>query len=148
MVDHLSPEARSANMARVRGKNTSPELTVRKIAHRAGFRFRLYRSDLPGTPDLVLPRHRLVVFVHGCFWHRHQGCHRATMPKSKTEFWSNKFDATIVRDRRQIDELERLDWRILTIWECEVKREGYVGRLLKDAVSSGVGNNYPPIPNT
>lgn len=148
MVDHLSPEARSANMARVRGKNTSPELTVRKIAHRAGFRFRLYRRDLPGTPDLVLPRHRLVVFVHGCFWHRHQGCHRATMPKSKTEFWSNKFDTTIARDRRQIDELERLDWRILTIWECEVKREGYVERLLRDAVSSGVGNNYPPIPNT
>lgn len=122
-MDILAPEQRSVLMSRIRGKDTKPELAVRRIAHRLGFRFRVHRRDLPGTPDLVFPRLRKVVFVHGCYWHRHPGCRYAYSPKSNVSFWQAKFDANITRDRLVLDELTKLGWQVLTIWECEVKDE-------------------------
>lgn len=133
-MDKLDPERRSANMAKVRGKDTGPEIRVRRIAHRMGLRFRLHRKDLPGRPDLVFPRHSLVVFVHGCFWHRHEGCRRATTPSTRQEFWQAKFDANIERDRRQIHELNALGWRVLVLWECELKDETAIEDELRKAV--------------
>lgn len=132
-------------MARVRGKDTAPELRVRRVAHRMGLRFRLHRKDLPGRPDLVLPKHRLAVFVHGCFWHRHPGCSRASTPSTREDFWQAKFDANIARDSRQVAELEALGWTVLVIWECGVKDEAAVearlaeitGRDAARAVSDG-----------
>ncbi len=129
-MDHLSQEHRSALMARVRSSDTGPELKVRRLAHSIGLRFRLKRRDLPGSPDLVFPRYRLAVFVHGCFWHRHPGCARATLPKSRVEFWIRKFQANVERDRCDVRALEKLGWRVLVIWECELKDEsGLRGRL-------------------
>ncbi|MBI1406028.1 MAG: DNA mismatch endonuclease Vsr [Caulobacter sp.] len=128
-MDKIDPARRSANMAKVRGKNTGPELKVRRVAHGMGLRFRLHRKDLPGRPDLVFPRHRLVVFVHGCFWHRHEGCRRATMPATRTDFWQAKFDATVSRDARQIAALEASGWRVLTLWECDLKDDEIAARL-------------------
>lgn len=139
MTDKLDPVRRSANMARVRGKDTGPELRVRRAAHRLGLRFRLHRKDLPGKPDLVLPKYRLAVFVHGCFWHRHEGCRRATMPASRTEFWTAKFAATISRDRRQIAELQALGWRAVVIWECELKDDLELETVLMEAVQAAAG---------
>ncbi len=146
MVDHLSPEARSVNMSRSRGANTSPEVAVRRIAHRMGLRFRLHRRDLPGTPDLLLPRHRLAVFVHGCFWHRHAGCSRATTPQSRTAFWLKKFSATVERDVRQEAALGALGWKVLTIWECDIKRPGLVEARLNDATRPDPGGSHIPLP--
>lgn len=140
MADHLTPENRSVNMSRVRAANTIPELNVRRIAHRLGLRFRLHRKDLPGTPDLVLPRHGLVVLVHGCFWHRHDGCHRSTLPKSRTDFWRTKFAKTVERDARQQKDLKRLGWRILVIWECDTKQPEKVEELLREAVGQACPN--------
>jgi len=136
-MDHLDAQRRSANMAKVRGTDTRPELTVRRLAHRMGLRFRLYRKDLPGKPDLVFPRHRLAVFVHGCFWHRHSGCKRATMPATRTDFWSAKFSATTARDAEQQRRLEDDGWRVLTLWECELKDEDRIVSLLAGACRRG-----------
>lgn len=113
--------ARSRLMARVRTSNTTPELVVRRCLHALGFRFRVHRRDLPGTPDIVLPRHRTAIFVHGCFWHRHSGCVKTTDPKTRPEFWQNKFQANIARDQRNLESLAALGWRTLVIWECETK---------------------------
>ena len=121
MVDRLTPERRSWLMSRVRGKGTLPELAVRRMAHALGMRFRLHRADLPGRPDLVFPRHRTVVFVHGCFWHRHEGCRKSTIPKSSVEYWEAKFRRNVERDISSTTELARMGWRVLTIWECETK---------------------------
>ena len=110
---------RSALMGRVRGKNTKPELIVRREAHALGYRFRLHRSDLPGTPDLVFPRLQKVVFVHGCFWHRHEGCSRTTTPTTRAAYWREKFEQNVQRDRRNVAMLETLGWKVLVIWECE-----------------------------
>lgn len=121
MVDRLTPERRSWLMSRVRSKNTSPELRVRKAAHALGLRFRLHRKDLPGKPDLVFPKYRIAVFVHGCFWHRHPNCVKTTTPKSSIEMWSAKFKRNIERDAANIAEMSRLGWRTEVIWECETK---------------------------
>jgi DNA mismatch endonuclease (patch repair protein) len=134
-MDHLDPTRRSANMARVRGKDTGPEIVVRRLAHRLGLRFRLHRKDLPGRPDLVFPKYRLVVFVHGCFWHRHSNCKRATTPATRQAFWQAKFDATVARDARQQAQLEAAGWRVVTLWECELKDEASLGKRLLDAAS-------------
>jgi DNA mismatch endonuclease, patch repair protein len=121
---------RSALMSRVRGKNTTPELSVRRAAHRLGYRFRIHRRDLPGTPDLVFPGQRLALFVHGCFWHRHGGCRRCTTPKTRADFWQSKFGANIARDRRSAEALKAAGWRVETIWECEAAvEETLVARL-------------------
>lgn len=111
--------ARSALMSRVRGKNTKPELVVRREVHALGYRFRLHRSDLPGTPDLVFPRLHKVVFVHGCFWHRHEGCSRTTTPTTRATYWQKKFEQNVQRDRRNVTMLESLGWKVLVVWECE-----------------------------
>ncbi len=108
-------------MRAVPRSNTKPEVIVRRVLHGMGLRFRLHRKDLPGSPDIVLPRHRTVVFVHGCFWHRHLGCRKASTPKTRVEFWMEKFDANVARDRRKEDELKELGWRVITVWECETK---------------------------
>lgn len=120
-MDIVSPATRSRMMAGIRGKNTSPELTVRRGLHAAGFRFRLHDRKLPGRPDLVLARYRAAVFVHGCFWHRHPGCRYATTPSTRAEFWQEKFSANVVRDERSWSHLREAGWRVGVVWECGLK---------------------------
>jgi DNA mismatch endonuclease, patch repair protein len=120
-MDVVSAERRSALMSGIRGRDTGPELAVRRAAHRLGYRFRLHRRDLPGTPDLVFPHLAKVLFVHGCFWHRHQGCRLAYEPKSNGEFWLRKFAGNVARDKQSASELTDLGWDVLTVWECEVR---------------------------
>ncbi len=120
MTDHLTPSHRSWNMSRIHSKNTKPEKIVRSMLFSMGFRFRINRKDLPGKPDIVLPRYKTVIFVHGCFWHRHN-CKDATMPKSNTDFWEKKFAANVERDKRVKAELKDLGWRVITVWSCELK---------------------------
>ena len=110
---------RSALMARIGSKDTKPELLVRKLLHGMGYRYRLHRRDLPGTPDICFPGRRKVVFVHGCFWHRHDGCKRATTPGTRRSYWERKFKGNVVRDRRNLADLEHLGWEALVVWECE-----------------------------
>lgn len=121
-MDTLTKERRSWNMAQIRGKDTKPELIVRSLLHRLGARFRLQRKDLPGRPDIVLPRYGLVVFVHGCFWHRHQGCKFAYTPKSHVENWKNKFRRNVMRDRQVERELKKVGWEVIVVWECETRQ--------------------------
>jgi DNA mismatch endonuclease (patch repair protein) len=126
------PEQRwSALMARVRQRDTSPELSVRRCAHNLGFRFRLHRKDLPGTPDIVFPKSSKVIFVHGCFWHRHPGCKYATFPKSRPEFWHEKFEQNTKRDIRINEALSELGWQTFTIWECQTRDPALLECLLK-----------------
>jgi DNA mismatch endonuclease, patch repair protein len=120
-MDSVGPERRSEIMGLVLAKNTRPEIAVRKLLHKLGYRFRLHRKDLPGNPDIVLARWRTAVFIHGCFWHRHEGCPNTRTPKSKIDFWTSKFDENIRRDRSVRERLEALGWRVLVIWECELK---------------------------
>jgi DNA mismatch endonuclease (patch repair protein) len=120
-VDRISPEKRSEVMGRVKGKNTTAELLVRGLLHKMGYRFRLHRSDLPGKPDIVLPKYRLCIFVNGCFWHQHPGCPRATIPASNVDFWETKLMRTKERDHQNITALSKLGWRTMVIWECEIK---------------------------
>ena len=120
-MDHLDPEHRSENMRRVRGKDTRPELTVRRALHALGRRFRLHRRDLPAKPDIVLAKDRLAIFVHGCFWHRHDDCPRASTPSTRKEFWVAKFERTVVRDAEQAAALRAAGWRPEVIWECETR---------------------------
>ena len=120
MVDHLTKEKRSWNMSRIRSGNTKPELLVRSLLHRMGYRFRLHQKDLPGKPDIVLPKYKTVIFVHGCFWHRHENCKYAYMPKSRQKFWNNKFKTNIERDKKVNQQLKNLGWKVNIIWECEL----------------------------
>lgn len=117
-MDVVSPTVRSQMMSGIRGKNTRPELLVRKILFATGFRFRLHRRDLPGMPDIVLPKYRAAIFVHGCFWHMHEGCRYAKVPSSNKEFWRNKLASNRERDRTSIDQLTDAGWRVLVVWEC------------------------------
>lgn len=119
MADRLSPAERTAHMRRIRKRDTSPELLVRRIAHSLGYRFRLHRRDLPGTPDLVFPRLNKAILVHGCFWHQHEGCRLARQPKSRLDYWLPKFRRNIARDEISRRELEQLGWQCLVVWECE-----------------------------
>jgi len=123
--------SRSKLMSRVRQKNTKPETVVRQALHAAGFRYRLHRRDLPGSPDIVLPGRKAVVFVHGCFWHRHPGCKAASTPKTRAEFWARKFDANVERDRRAIDALSEKGWAVHVVWECETRAGTFFEPLLK-----------------
>jgi DNA mismatch endonuclease (patch repair protein) len=118
-MDRLTREHRSWNMSRIRGRDTKPELLVRSILHRLGFRFRLNRTKLPGRPDVVLTRHRTVVFVHGCFWHRHAGCRFAYTPKSNLQFWTTKLEGNVARDKKALRALRALGWRTVIVWECQ-----------------------------
>ena len=127
---------RSALMSRVRGKNTKPELVVRREVHALGYRFRLHRHDLPGTPDLVFPRLHKVVFVHGCFWHRHEGCSRTTTPTTRAAYWQKKFEQNVQRDRRNVAMLEALGWITYVIWECETFDRSRLIELLSSFLES------------
>lgn len=109
-------------MANIRSKDTKPEMLLRKAMHARGYRFRLHDRRLPGTPDLVFPRYRAAVFVHGCFWHRHEGCRFVTTPATRPDFWAAKFDANLTRDLRHEKDLEAKNWRVAVIWECDIKR--------------------------
>jgi DNA mismatch endonuclease (patch repair protein) len=119
-MDRLTPEQRSRLMSRIRGKNTKPEMIVRSWLHKHGYRFRLHRKDLPGKPDIVLPKYKTVIFVHGCFWHRHEGCKRATIPKSNAKYWQEKFLRNQERDNIALAELYKREWNCLVLWECQI----------------------------
>jgi DNA mismatch endonuclease, patch repair protein len=123
VADVVSSEVRSRMMSGIRGKNTRPELILRSGLHRRGFRFRLHRSDLPGKPDLIFPKHRAVLFAHGCFWHGHE-CHLFKWPSSRAEFWKNKIEGNRMRDIRALESLEQDGWRIGIVWECALKGVG------------------------
>ncbi|SMR86390.1 very short patch repair endonuclease [Cupriavidus plantarum] len=123
--------ARSAQMSLVRSRDTKPEMRVRRALHAAGLRFRLHDRRLPGTPDLVFPSRRIALFVHGCFWHRHQGCVRARLPKTKLDFWEPKLSGNVTRDRRNTAELESLGWTVMVIWECETADPARIASLVE-----------------
>lgn len=129
MTDVVDVATRSRMMSGIGGKNTKPELLVRKALFAAGFRFRLHRKDLPGRPDVVLPGRRVVVFVHGCFWHAHQGCPYAKTPATRREFWEAKLAANVERDRRTREALLSAGWRVLVVWECATRSSGVRERL-------------------
>ena len=131
VVDILTPEQRSALMARIRGKDTKPELMVRRLAHRLGYRYRLHRKDLPGKPDLVFSGRKKVIFVHGCFWHRHEGCGLAAEPKSRTGFWKKKFEQNMARDRKVVKHLRACGWSVLVIWECETHSPDQIAQKIE-----------------
>jgi DNA mismatch endonuclease (patch repair protein) len=123
-MDHLTPEKRSWNMSRIKGKDTKPELLVRSLLHQAGYRFTVNgpkNKKLPGKPDIVLPKYKTVIFVHGCFWHRHPGCKGTTTPKTRTEWWLAKFDRNVSNDRKNQEALKEMGWNVIVIWECELK---------------------------
>lgn len=135
-MDILTREQRSQVMSRIKGRNTKPEMLVRRAAHALGLRFRLHRGDLPGSPDIVFPARKTALFVHGCFWHRHDGCRFAYTPKSNETFWSKKFVRNVERDQEAMDGLRRAGWRPVVIWECETKQADLANRidqLLKEA---------------
>lgn len=130
-MDRLTRQRRSWNMSRIRGRDTKPELLVRSILHRMGYRFRLYRKDLPGRPDIVLSKYRSVVFVHGCFWHRHRGCSKAYTPKSRIAFWNAKFCENVKRDADVRKKLESMGWNVVIVWTCEIKNQGFSDWLVE-----------------
>lgn len=136
LMDIVSPEKRSRMMAGIKGKNTKPEMVVRKLVHGMGFRFRLHRKDLPGSPDLVLPRLRRAIFVHGCFWHRHLGCRLAYMPKSNAQFWLDKLEANIRRDALALKALDALGWEVLIVWACEVSNRHALAQKLNSFLAA------------
>lgn len=140
----FTPEKRSEVMSRVRSKNTKPELAVRRALHGMGYRFRLHRKDLPGKPDVVLPKHRVTVFVHGCFWHQHPGCPKATMPKNNAAFWREKLKWNVERDERNRKRLRGAGWRTVVIWECEVGGAARHARRLSGTFLVG----HPPLGRT
>ena len=122
MTDVFSKEKRSWIMSRVKGRDTKPEMLVRSFVHRMGFRFRVQRRDLPGNPDIALPRHRKVIFVHGCFWHGHKGCPRSKRPTTNKTFWNKKLDGNIERDKRFRGKLHRMGWKVLVVWQCDTRK--------------------------
>lgn len=135
-MDRLSRSHRSWNMSRIKSRDTSTELTVRSVLHDMGYRFRLHRKDLPGKPDIVLPKYRTVIFVHGCFWHRHTECKYAYTPKSNVEFWEKKFKANVERDQNNNRILQELGWRIIVIWECQTQNLEPLKYLLKTSLAN------------
>ena len=135
-MDKITPEHRSWNMGRIRSRNTSVELTVRSLLHRLGYRFRLHRKDLPGKPDIILPKHKTVIFVHGCFWHHHNECKYAYTPKTRVIFWENKFRENKKRDSKNKNELEAIGWNVIVIWECELDNPESVAMKLEENIKS------------
>ena len=131
MADRFTTVERSRIMSRVRSKNTKPELLTRSILHRCGLRFRLHQTGLPGTPDIVLRKYKAVVFVHGCFWHRHRGCKRSKTPKSNQNYWDIKFKKNVERFKKQRVLLEKLGWRVFVLWECETKNPDNIIELAR-----------------
>lgn len=123
MADVHTKETRSYNMSRIKGKDTKPEILVRKYLFSQGFRYRLYDKTLPGKPDIILPKYKTVVFVHGCFWHKHEECRYFVVPKTRTEWWMNKINGNVENDRKKREQLEQMGWKIIIVWECELKKE-------------------------
>jgi len=138
VVDTFTKEKRSEIMSKVRATNTKPETVVRKWLHRNGYRFRLHGKELPGKPDIVLPKHKTVINVHGCFWHRHQGCKHATTPQSNTDYWEGKFKRNIERDRANKNQLEDAGWKVIVIWECEVRNKTFKEKINSSGLTSSV----------
>lgn len=128
--DRLSKERRSWNMSRIKGKNTKPEMVVRSLLHQAGYRFRLHDKKLPGKPDIVLPKYKTVIFVHGCFWHQHEGCPKSSRPSGNATFWVKKLKGNVQRDKHIQSALCDLGWRVIVIWTCELKSEKARLRIL------------------
>ncbi len=120
-VLHKVSEQRSRNMSAIKSKNTKPEIAVRRLLHSMGYRFRLHRKDLPGSPDIVLPKYKTVIFVHGCFWHRHENCKYSSTPKTRKKFWESKFEVNVKRDLEIQEKIKNIEWRSIVIWECETK---------------------------
>lgn len=146
VADIVSPEKRSRMMAGIRGKNTKPEIQVRKLLHAAGFRFRLHRKDLPGKPDIVLPKYKVAIFVHGCFWHGHENCHLFRLPKSRTEFWEQKIAGNIARDKLKRDHLLNLGWRVLIVRECALKgKTSLEAAALELRIREFIVSAHPPL---
>ena len=134
-VIHKVSKQRSRNMSAIKSKNTKPEIKVRKVLHSMGYRFRLHRKDLPGSPDIVLPKYKTVIFVHGCFWHRHENCKYASTPKTRQEFWEAKFRENINRDKLNQENLSSKGWKIIVVWECEINDKDFdLSRLFKNEI--------------
>lgn len=142
MITTKPSTRKSLMMSRVRSKGTAPELVLRSALHSIGFRFCLHRKDLPGKPDIVLPKYKRVIFVHGCFWHHHEGCSKSKMPKTNVEFWQNKITANIRRDKTNQDDLAKLGWQVLVAWECDIKKN--VFEVVKQIWRSLKVSNLPP----
>lgn len=136
-------------MSGIRGKNTKPELLVRSLLFKAGYRFRLHRKELPGTPDIVMPGRRIAIFIHGCFWHRHQDCPLARLPKSNAEFWKAKLSGNERRDQVKYFELAKLDWRVLVVWECAIRHQQNVDSLVRSIIRwIDSGSTFAELPTT
>ena len=125
MADVLTPQQRSYNMSRIRGKDTGIEIAVRRYLFSRGYRYRKNDPRYPGKPDIVLPKYKTVIFIHGCFWHRHEGCRYATTPKTRVEFWESKFRKNVANDKKHQEELEAAGWKVITVWECELKKNHF-----------------------
>lgn len=123
MTDKLTPQRRSWNMSRIRSAGTKPEMVLRSVLHRMGFRFRLHRRGLPGRPDIVLPKYHTVIFVHGCFWHQHPGCIEAVRPKTNEKYWAAKLEGNVKRDKKNRRALRREGWRVFRFWECQIEKD-------------------------
>lgn len=143
MTDRISKERRSWNMSRIRSKDTAPEVRVRSFLHRAGYRFRLHDKSLPGSPDIVLRKHRTAIFVHGCYWHRHPGCKDASTPKTRVDFWQEKFRGNVLRDEKNTKSLEGLGWNVEIIWECQTKKDETLRDCIDRILSKGNKKNSP-----
>jgi len=137
VTDRFDWEKRSEIMSHIKGKDTKPEKLVRSLLHRMGYRFRLHVDSLPGKPDIVLPRHKKVIFVNGCFWHGHKNCKRASRPQSNTEFWNQKIESNIARDRKNRKELQLQGWSVLVIWQCETKNLTALRNRLAEFMNNG-----------
>ena len=135
MADVVSPAVRSRMMSGIKGKNSQPEILIRKMLFGAGYRFRLHRRDLPGTPDIVMPGRKIVIFVHGCFWHAHEGCKYFKVPATRPDFWIAKLQSNVDRDKRAFERLKTMGWRILCVWECATRESGTEKSLLKRMIS-------------
>ena len=131
-VIHKVSEQRSRNMSAIKSKNTKPEIKVRKVLHSMGYRFRLHRKDLPGSPDIVLPKYKTIIFVHGCFWHRHENCKYSSTPKTRVQFWEKKFNSNILRDLENQKKIKDIGLRSIIVWECELKNKIELEKKLFD----------------
>ena len=138
MADRLTPEKRSWNMSQIRGKDTAIEVRVRKYLFGLGYRYRKNDKRLPGKPDIVLPKYRTVIFIHGCFWHRHPGCKDTTTPKTRTDFWMEKFSRNVENDRKHKEQLETDGWKVITLWECDINKmfEETMNQVLRELTGS------------
>lgn len=136
MIDTLSPRERSERMSRIRSKDSAPEMRLRRLVHGMGFRYRLHVKELPGKPDMVFPSRRAVIFMHGCFWHRHGGCKFARLPKSRVQFWQDKLERNRLRDLRNQEDLRELGWRVLVIWECQIRDASETSRVVKSFLTN------------